>query len=93
MLIGVALAALTGCERESAQSMKSGAAQMAPTMDMRGDINEMRANVEAAKRNPSIADKSKAGPPIHLNPYVVSPPKAHHHEMESAKKAQDAKRH
>jgi hypothetical protein len=58
--------------------VKSEVPQVA-TMDRIGDINEVRANIEAAKRNPSIADKSKAGSPIHLNPYVVSPPKGHHH--------------
>jgi hypothetical protein len=72
-MIGLASAILVGCAREAEGS----GAAMNP-YDGRGDINEVRANIEAAKRNPSIADKSKAGPPIHLDPYVVSPPKGYH---------------
>lgn len=36
------------------------------------DMDELHANIDAVKNNPSLTDPSKAGPPIHVDPYPKS---------------------
>ena len=63
LAIPVALGLLTACGQQPARTT-------GPKLPMtaQGDIDEMHADVAAAKRNPSYTDPSKAGPPIHVDP-------------------------
>ena len=63
LAIPVALGLLTSCGQQSA-------ARTGPKLPTtaQGDIDEMHADVAAAKQNPSYTDPSKAGPPIHVDP-------------------------
>ncbi len=46
----------------------------------KSDIEEMRADVAAVNKSPSVSDPSKfAGPPIHLDPYPKSSGAHHGH--------------
>jgi hypothetical protein len=85
-------ALLSGCGRQPAPTSGFEKSSL-PNRDRIGDFNEFRANVEGAKRSMSAAGESNAGPPIHLNPYVVSPPKGHHHETAAQEKTQGGKPH
>lgn len=62
LAIPVALGLLTSCGQQPAPTKAK------LPMTAQGDIDEMHADVEAAKRNPSYVDPSKAGPPIHVDP-------------------------
>ena len=54
--------------------------QPAPQPHVMNDIEEMHADVEAVKQNPSVADPGKyAGPPIHVNLTAGSGGAAHQH--------------
>ena len=44
----------------------------APSKVVPSDIEEARADIAAIKNNPSLTDPSKAGPPIHVDPYPKS---------------------
>ena len=43
-----------------------------PSQVVPSDIEEARADIAAIKNNPSLTDPSKAGPPIHVDPYPKS---------------------
>jgi hypothetical protein len=80
LCLPVALSWLTACGRHDTQAS-------APKRDA-----EVVQTVEATKQNPSMTDPSKAGAPLHFDPYPKADGKKHH-GMESHQAMQNMESH
>jgi hypothetical protein len=72
MTLATALLASCGQQQPSPSSP--------PAKTPQSEIDEVNALVQAVKDNPSVKDPSKAGPPIHVDPYPKAGGK-HDHDM------------
>ena len=61
LLFVASIGLLIGCSRQPDHSAQA-----------KADLKETHELIAAVKQNPSVQDPSKAGPPIHVDPYVHS---------------------
>jgi hypothetical protein len=77
LCLALAVGLLTACGQQPAPSKPE------PVKTAQDDLAELHADIEGAKQNPSYTDPSKAGPPIHVDPFPKIGGKAgsasHHH--------------